>query len=385
MEIRTYDPSDWPALRAFINEHWREGHPYTDRTLFDWQYRGFARARTPSKVLDHGGQIAGFLGGIPGLYWANGNVLPGVVYDLWVVKPELRKGALGLLMMKALEDEFEVCCCLGVNPEVVKYYTARGYSYAPALHRWVAPLDLGGFSDLIARAPDAVEVDAHLAVDLRDSIEIQPLRSLDAHALELLYEGTVEAVMRLGLHRNADFWVWRYLRSAGFQYQFFGSFEDRGIVVARVESIVSPDHPQLDGRQVLRIIECLPASPQTWTGQPDEAHLSLIQGVLAWAVDRGCILADFQHSSDRLGHMLEAAGFTPIAADAHPAIRAVPDLFQPLRYDKKPINYVWRLTGNASAENEVVSRDVYFVKSDDGMDRPNLWPVPKTVRERSPC
>lgn len=385
MEIRPYSPSDWPALQAFIHEHWRAGHPYTHRALFDWQFRGFGRQQAASTVLEHEGRIAGFLGGIPGLYWANGKVRPGVVYDLWVVRPDLRNGALGLLMMKSLEDKFGVCCCLGINPDVVRYYTARGYRHERALHRWVIPLDADGFRELIRSASESVDGELCAAPDLDGAPDIRPLDQPDSRVLQSLYECTVEKVFRLALHRNAEFWDWRYLRSAGFEYQFFGSPADSGIVVARIESIVSPDRPDLDGRPVLRLIECLPADSRTWTGQPDDDHQSLIRGVLAWAANQGCVLADFQHSSDRLDHVLAAAGFTAVGPEAPPAIRAVPDVFQPLRYDKKPINYVWRLAGEAAGEPVIESRDVYFVKSDDGMDRPNVWPLPRTLCEKSRC
>jgi len=376
MEIRTYDPGDWPALRAFIHEHWRAGHPYTDRVLFEWQFMGFASERPVSKLVEHEGQIAGFLGGTPGLYWANGTVLPGVVYDLWVVRPDLRNGALGLLMMKALEDEFDVCCCLGINPDVVRYYTARGYDYAPALHRWIVPLNRDGFNQLVATHPARPDTAGVTVPDLSGVREAESLRSPDTLALQIMYERTVEAAFRLALHRNAEFWSWRYLRSAGFKYQMFGSVVDVGIIVARIESIISPEHPQADGKKVLRLIECLPARPDTWNGQPDDAHLALLRSVLAWGARKQCILADFQHSSDRLGHVLEAAGFIAVSPTAPAAVRAVPNLFQPLQYERPPINYVWRLAGSAAPERPIESRDIYLVKSDDGMDRPNIWPMP---------
>lgn len=375
MEIRTYDPGDWPALRAFVNQHWRAGHPYTDRILFEWQFMGFATDRPISRVLVHDGEIAGFLGAIPGLYWANGKVLPGAVYDLWVVRPDLRNAGLGILLMKSLEDEFEVCSCLGVNHDVVKFYTARGYAYAPALRRWIVPLRKEGFRRITQDASIGTD-DVPAVPDLHDAMDVQPIRSPDALTLQIVYERTVEENFRFALHRNADFWTWRYVRSAGYRYNFFGSVVELGIVVARIETVIAPDQPDLNGMKVLRIIELMPTRPEAWQGQPDDAHLALLRGVLAWAFRKQCVLADFQLSSGRLGHLLQQAGLVEVSPAAPAAINAVPTLFQPLRRDMQPINYVWRLTGSASHKKPVEPDDLYFAKSDDGMDRPNVWPLP---------
>lgn len=376
MDIRTYDPDDSPALRAFIAEHWRAGHPYTDRVLFEWQFTGFAADRPASKLLVHEGRIAGFLGGIPGLYWAASRVWPGVVYDLWVVRPDLRNGGMGLLLMKALEDEYPVSCCLGVNADVVKYYTIRGYGYSPEMVRWVIPLDAERFAQLVSRGSGGARFETLAAPDLNGAARVYPLRSPDTLALQIIYERTVEAVFALALHRNAEFWTWRYLRSAGFKYHLFGSVASSGIIVARVETTISPEAPELDGARVLRLIELLPARPETWRGENDDEHLSLLRSVLAWAATRGCLLADFQHSSDRLAHLLDKAGFTRVSPSASSGRAAIPALFQPLRFDVPPINYVWRLARPVAGEAPLEPRDIYFVKSDDGMDRPNVWPLP---------
>jgi hypothetical protein len=376
MDIRVYDPGLWPALQRFIEAHWRAGHPYTDRILFEWQFMGFAADRPVSKVLEHEGEVAGFLGGIPGLYWAAGRVQPGVVYDLWVVRKDLRDAGLGLLMMKQFEDEYDVCCCLGINPDVVRLYTSRGYGYAPALNRWVAVLDEAGLAQLLSASGRRVEVAGlAAAAGKHRRSDLQPMRRVDSLSLQLVYECTVEAVFRFALHRNAEYWTWRYLRSAGFRYQLFGSVVDQGIVVARIETVHSPERPALGGLKVLRIIELLPARAETWRGQPDESHRGLLEAVLAWGAARGCVLADFQHSSDRLDPLLGDAGFRRVVPDAPAAVQAVPLVFQPLKYDAAPINYVWRVP-RAEGEPALDPRDIYLVKSDDGMDRPNVWPSP---------
>jgi GNAT superfamily N-acetyltransferase len=380
MEIRTYQPTDWPALRGFIHGHWRADHPYTDRALFDWQFAGFGPSSgSASKVIADAGRIVGFLGGIPGEYWVIDRVVPGVVFDLWFVHPDLRNAGVGLLMMKELEEEFEASCCLGINLDVVKYYTGRGYGYGASLHRWVVPLRADGFRRLVLAGARHVAGGGQVADwDPRPSGRpLQPLADVDPSELRRLYERTVEPVMRFAVHRSDEYWPWRYLRAVGFKYLFFGSPVESGFVVARVEQVISPEQPELGRMRVLRIIELLPARPETWRGEPDHAHAALIQGVLTWAVGQGCVLADYQCSSDRLAGVLDAAGLTRLSPGAAAALKAVPNLFQPLRRDARPINYVWRVNGTTQGDGGLDRRDIYLVKSDDGMDRPNVWPMPR--------
>ncbi len=392
MEFRTYRNADWNAVRAFLHAHWRADHPYTDPTLFHWQYAGFGNGGQPvSKLIVRGDEILGFLGGIPGQYRVAGRVHRGVVFDLWVVRPDYRNCALGLLLMKALEDEFDVCCCLGVNRDVVHYYTSRGYEHNPSLHRYVAPLDTDACERLIAEgarhrddspAAEASDVRERLSVLRQRAREgtatpVAPTDQADPLALAALYDRTVARILRFGLERTAEFWEWRYLHSAGFRYRFFGDPDGQGVVIARVERIISSEQENgFDGRPVLRLIELLPARSETWHGAPDPHFAGLLRGVLRWGVAQGCILADYQLSSDRLTPLLSDCGFAGPSDEMLAGANNVPTLFQPLRYDMPPINLVWRLRGAADVGVRFGARDMYFAKSDNGMDRPNVWPLP---------
>ena len=99
------------------------------------------------------GEIVGFLGATPGEYFVDAQILPGAVFDLWVIRPDFRNRALGLLLMRAIEEEFDTTCCLGVNPGVVRFYTNRGYGYQERLNRYVAVLDPRRFQMMLAGAP----------------------------------------------------------------------------------------------------------------------------------------------------------------------------------------------------------------------------------------
>lgn len=404
MELRDYQPADWGDVRSFLRAHWRPNHPLTDLDIFRWQFAGFGGSGQPvSQVAVDGRKVVGFLGGIPGLYRCGDEVVPGVAFDVWIVDPQIQNRGLGLLLMKALEDRFSACCSLGVNPKVVHYYTRRGYQHRDRLHRWIVPLRLDGCQRLIAFAPETSSVTPstvtppavsvavaapparHTAAFVRPLVEaharlleapaaaVEPMPHPDPGALAELHLRSTAQWLRFGLHRTAEFWTWRYLHCPVHEYLFFGTPTGPGVVVARVEAIVSPDNPVVHGLNVLRLIELLPARPETWDGGADGPFAELLAGVLMWAIEAGCVLADFQHSSPRLSGLLEWLGFAPQNAAAAPVFAAVPPLFAPLRYNVGPINYVFRSPSGGVAGPTLDPRDVYLVKSDAGMDRPHVW------------
>lgn len=376
MELRTYTSADWPSIREFIHTHWRAGHPYTDRKLFEWQFRGFGPdARPIGRMMVHEGEVVGFLGATPGEYFVDAQILPGAVFDLWVVRPDFRNRALGLLLMRAIEDEFSATCCLGVNPDVVRFYTSRGYGHAERLNRYVSVLDARRFQTMLS-AGGGEPLRMPPVISLLSCEPREPGGFPNLFELQALYARTVERVFRYGLHRSAAFWKWRYVQSAGFKYLTWGDPYREGLIVARVERIMSPDSPDVDGLPVLRIIELLPASKQAWEGATYEPFLRLLRGTLAWAAQQGCLLADYQNSSSRLATMLRAAGFQEPDVARSGVVARTPNLFQPLRFDAAPINYVWRVADGTSGGSMPVPDDIYFVKSDNGMDRPNVWPIP---------
>ncbi|MMZ66913.1 hypothetical protein D1872_294470 [compost metagenome] len=103
----------------------------------------------------------------------------------------------------------------------------------------------------------------------------------------------------------------------------------------------------------------------------------MVSGVLSWARDQGCVAADFQLSSNRLEHVLESIGFKKQNIDYTPKECGLAGLFQPFRYRVNPINFVWKIKKNEGYFQNTEVNDIYLVKTDGDMDRPNIWPLPK--------
>jgi hypothetical protein len=373
MHVASYQPEDWPQVRSFLDTHWRTGHPLTDEALFHWQFAGFSAAENGAcQIAWHDDEVVGFLGGIPAPYCADGRTIRGVAFDVWIVRLDLRHEALGLRLVRRLETQFDACCALGVNRKVLDYYHAAGYAHCPALRRFIACLDPSTMARLLAAASGAQRVAQDLTDAGRaatdDNARPQPLPAPEE--LADLYARTAGRVFRFGLDRTPAFWRWRYADAVGFDYVCFGDSAGPGVIIARVETIQAAAHPDLDDLRVLRLIELLPDSEAAWQGAINREFMDLLKAVLSWARSQGCILADFQHSSARLQPTLAAAGLVAQQSGGGRAVDRVPQLFQPLRADVLPINAVWRLGPSVNITTPTDANDVYFVKSDAGMDRP---------------
>jgi len=324
-------------VRAFLHEHWQANHPMCNRALFDWQYRCGSACR----VAVDGEHVLGFLGVVPGRYRWKDAIVDGAAMALWVVHPEFRNTGLGLLLMRDVESQYRVCVCLGVNPTVLKYYTARGYRHLSKLHRYVAAIDVGGYSVLLphacARATlPMAEVGASAWVPMDVDAQNAAKRWI-----------ACENRWALTLHRDAEFWPWRYARAEGFRYMQFAS--DEAMLIARREG------------DVLRVIEIVAGDDAT------DAVRGLMQRALRWAGESGCVAADFQCSSSAWRTMLMQIGFRE--RDERDSTTLLPEVFEPVRHGLAPINCVIR-TPEPIDDFDAT----YFVKSDGDMDRPRVAP-----------
>lgn len=364
--IDTYSNKDFDSLVFFLKNNWAENHVLYNKALFDWQYR--IDQNSASLVWRDGGRIIGFLGNIPGIYCVKGTRVNGVGLTMWVVDKKYQQSGLGVMLIRETEKKYPVMLTLGSSREVIPLYKKMDFAYQSSLNRYVLPLDTDGY---LALLPEQVDRNIILRwqKDIFEGIAKSAMEYIPSPAdLENLFIKSIEGKIAFSLLRDADFWQWRYMKSPGFKYIFFGDYEKEGVIVARVEKVIDE---KLGGLYVCRIIELIPARPEVWDGLVDGNFVKLLQGMLRWAGEQGCAACDFQCSSARLEPVLFKVGFSKQKEDYSPPECALAGRFHPLQFSAKPINFLWKITDKGMPV-AIKSDDTYFVKSDCDMDRPSI-------------
>lgn len=368
MEIIPYSDDYFDSLVAFLRVNWAQNHSVYNRELFDWQYGGPDCDRSSCVLLiDDGGSIAGFLGTICYPFVYDNTIKKAAGLAIWIIDKNIKNSGIGLHLRKAVEEKYDVVFTIGINHETIRYYQKRGYNYYDSLHRYIAPLDVQGYQYFLAQPCGETAIRKWVNdVELNER-SIEPAAGFDAVALENAYKQNVVPNFKLLPQKNASFWQWRYLESKGFSYLFYQG--GGGIVIFREESVHAPGDEQRHGLKCLRIIEIIPSNGSVWNGADNPELVSILSSVLSWARERGCVLADFQISTSRIGHILESVGFRLQQESGETnAVR----LFSPFRANASALNFVYRVMHEGDFAS--IDRDyVYLTKSDTDMDRPN-WP-----------
>lgn len=381
IEIRPYRESDWPQLKDFIEQNWRGDHPFCNKRLFDWQFQGFGNEnnRIRSLIMLSEGKMSGFRGVIPGLYQVPSEttgmeIVQGGSLAMWMIAEEFRGQGLGVLMHEAAQKDLPVITGAGSNPRTsIPIYLKNGFSVLESMNRFVAPLQVEGYRQLLIESPDIGEIEKWVSGWESTTPPIFPDEP-DLDSIAAVWRKATFPLRIFSLYRNREFFHWRYVDSAGFKYLFFGSPCDAGVIVARVERIYSTERKELHDQKVFRIIELLPRDPGVWSGETiDGALVRLIQGAVRWAIQQGCIAADFYCTTSRLAPVLKKAGFKKQNFTLSLPECSLAILFQPLTYKARPINALYRIETPRRTLLQINFDDIYQVKSDNDMDRPNLF------------
>ena len=146
-DIRLAVASDYPAICAYLDAHWRKGHIFTThKALFDWQHLQ-RDGKTYNFVLGCApdGAIDGVLGFIP-----HGQFDPALGFDsiwlcIWSVCEAARGYGLGRRLLDFIEETFKptFLATNGASEMSLPLYQARGWETGKLEHWYMVPRNLG--------------------------------------------------------------------------------------------------------------------------------------------------------------------------------------------------------------------------------------------------
>lgn len=366
--VRGMEDSDWPQVSALIADQWEMNHPVLDFEFFFWQHRGFGElAGVGSTALAfESNRLVGMRGVIPGVYQVpmldgSYDFVPGGSFAMWIVEKDSRGIGIGGRLLEHCEQHLPVMVALGSNELTsVPIYLKNGFARQDAVHHWFRVLDEKGVALLYGQESGKELVrplieDEHLGI--REIFEPQIAAGIWARFSE--------KHQVFGLHRNVDFWKWRYFDHPSFHYRILVDETLASLAVTRLENVM------VRGEEitVLRIIELFSSlsDENNPSGKPGIAKF--IQMILAEASKYGISAADYRCSNTIMGPSLAFADFAFRSMEAVPAARSgFAGQLNPLILGPRPINLHWKIR-HQSAES---FPETYFVKSDNDMDRPNL-------------
>ena len=378
IKIRYYKNSDWGQLKEFISLNWRKNHPVLNKEFFDWQYKGFGNEnkKINSIVLLNNNELIGFRGIIPGLYQVpvkgeGMKIVQGGALAMWMISHSFRGKKLGLQMHKAVEEMSSVLVVLGSEIATsAPIYQKSNWSDLAVMPRYILPLNHREYKLLINQQKTTTPTSKYENAEKLGNIITTPhFPNIDE--MEKTWERVTFKHKIFSLYRNREFWKYRYLDHPVFKYLFFGGRSACGIIVARIEDIYLDEINKLEDIKILRIIEILPENDDPWKGGLDKGFVELLKGVLNWALDQGCIAADFYCSSTRFDLLMRKVGFRKQQNTIDYQNDLLPHYFQPLSYKLVPINVHTRIIDDNQLQ-KIEFESTYIVKSDDDADRPNI-------------
>ncbi len=377
-QVAFYQDSDWEQIRLFISDNWSSSHPLLNKTFFDWQFNGFGEEKNKIKslLLKDNGKIIGMRGIIPGIYQVpldknNLMELQGGSFSMWMIRKEYRKRRLGLLLHMEAQKNLNVISGAGSNPKTsLPIYLKNDFKVLEAMNRYVMPLSME-YQELLSEKVELQEIVASMAVLSSNQEPLTP-KVPNPNDLEKLWKDVTFPLGIFSILRNTDFWKWRYLSNVGFDYLFWGNPNKTGIVVGHIETIISDEISQINGKTVFRIIEMIPRSKSVWQGEMSQDFQDLLLGVLAWARQKGCLAVDFYCSTSRFEHILNNVGLRKQNPDLGPPLSSLAVLFQPLKYKANLINALYRIDIPGYGFICPNFYDTYMVKSENDMDRPKV-------------
>ncbi len=338
VEIGFCEADEIGAVQTFLRDHWSADHVLVhDRALMDWQHWN-ARENRYDIVLgrEPDGTIAAMLGVIDTRgYDAHAKDGGTLWLTTWMVRPDIKAGALGLRLVKHLEKTVPhgMIGTVGNNAATEPLYRALGYA--------TGTLDRYGIVNP-ARAEPLVQGAAQYrpaSANTNATIRVLTDDWLDTPAATHLFD-TPRVPARSAAYIHA-----RYTAHPTYTYELLGIETHARIAALAVARVC-----EADGATALRIVDYI----------GEDATLPAAGDALAaYIAAHGHAYADFYVAGIPAG-AFAASAWTPIPQDGP---LALPNYFEPFTPGNVTIRYAVRQRHEGPLR---------LVKADCDQDRPNI-------------
>ncbi len=330
-------PEDVPALRQFIDEHWRRGHVLSvSGELLRWAHLDPIRNRLNFVCGKMNGELAGVLGFVPASHFdAELPYARDLWLALWKVRADIKLPGLGVAQLEYLRRELspQNIYAVGINEQVAaRIYPLLGFELINLDHFYRANAEKKSY-DLLSGGIEFHDFARYPDVSVRI-----PVDDLDAFRDVIEIDGIIP-------RKSVEYVRNRYQRHPFYHYDLLGVWRnDRpaALIVARNASAGSAT--------AVRIVDLF--------GHDDDLLY------IGPAIDKLILDADAEYA-DLYCHgynadNLRVAGLVKKSQDT-----IVPNYFEPFERSNVPIHCaVMKADGGA----------LRLVRGDSDQDRPNQLP-----------
>ncbi len=376
ISLKYYNKKYWPDLKDFIREYWASDHPLLNFKLFDWQFKGFGNENGKVKfpLLFDNSTLVGMRGIIPGLYQiplsnSEMKVVQGGSLSMWMIHPSYRGQKLGYKLHQDVQKNLPVLTGAGSRPATsVPIYKSNSFDILDNANRYYLPLS-EKFLKLINNPDSSDSFNGYSSCFSESNNCLEPDSKVDLDYISNIWRNFSYKDKIFSLHRNTNFWRWRYIESPFNKYLFWVDPKGSGFVVGRLETL-SPNHYEfLPNMKILRIIEIVPSESNFLRENPNDDFKHFICNILNWCRENDCIAADFYFCNDKFSYFLQSLGFKKQNPNSLKDESSIPVLFNPSKYVSF-FNFLYRIEIESKSLIYPGFENSYFVKSDNDMDRP---------------
>lgn len=330
MDIIKYTDLYKKKLFTFIDKNYSNNHPILNNTLFDWQYknREIYLAINKNRIVGFNNFIK-----VKYQYIKDGKIVieNGINYAM----SKILKQYNGFQLIHKPHNDYNIITGMGFNTKtILPILKELNYIIIEKVPRYF--INIANYESKFCKKKNSL------------------ITKIDSYELEKLWINSTKNVNLLSIHRDREFWEWRYINSPKFinneGYNFFGNYEN-GIIVFRYENYID--------KKVIRILELIPKNNKIWEGSNDIDFDSLIIDFLNFSKNNNVYLIDFYCTHKKLNKYIERLGFKECD-------NSIPNNFKNPKNYYPDLNYVFN-----NDKININKENIYETKSCGDMDRPD--------------
>ena len=341
-------------IKEIIIQNTNKNNPYGSDIYFDWLFSG-CYSDIPSILINKKNDIIdGICGCIPlkMQYFKDNKMQIQNTYELMVW---FSQNNCANEMIDFLKKKVNIIVASNSTRPAIEVYKFNDFTVTNKFNTYIIPLNKEYLNMLIDTNNTSEEFDQWFSKikfnETCDFYEKYDINNIDSQKLEDLWIKFSNEYKILSLYRCNKYWSWRYINNPYYNYKYFGSFENLGIIIYREENIKNSEN------KGIRILDIIPLNNSVLN--------TLINYFVNFCFNKKHIVIDFMCTNNIYNDELTSIGFKKQDDNFEKGITSLPIYFEFISDKVKPRNF------SIYIEDDYDQTCIpYFTKGLSDMDQP---------------